>query len=423
MRYSPLPMGVYAASGQCVMANDAYAQVMGATQEALLKQNFNDVISWQKSGLLDDCRTALEEQSSQRREIHLVNSFSKEIWLACRVVPIHLKNEKHLLIKFFDLTERKRDEVALQKSEERLAMALEASLLSTWDFDISTGMIHLDDQWASIVGDSSDAKITTPGKLAQLTHPDDLEMVSNAALKTFKGINDNFNKEFRVKMVSGDWKWIKCSGKVVERGANNRATRAIGTNLDITERKTAEEKIRQLAYYDNVTNLPNRRLLLDRLDQALAQSKRFERSLAIMFLDLDRFKNINDTLGHDVGDEVLKVVAERLVRCIRSGDTVSRQGGDEFVIVLAEIRDPSDAPCVAEKILKSMERPIYIAGQELSVTASIGVSIYPIDGADDMRDLMKKADIAMYAAKKSGRNRVHFFKIDDLTVEVILHAY
>lgn len=184
---------------------------------------------------------------------------------------------------------------------------------------------------------------------------------------------------------------------------------ALGMIRDISERKRAEEQIRQLAYYDTLTELPNRRLLADRLNQALAQAKRYRRSLAVMFLDLDRFKTVNDTLGHDAGDELLKQVASRLISCVRSGDTVSRQGGDEFVIILAEISQASDATVVAEKILDLLHRPFAVLGHTLEITVSIGIAIYPVDGDDDAQELMKKADMAMYSAKEAGRNDYHFF--------------
>lgn len=184
------------------------------------------------------------------------------------------------------------------------------------------------------------------------------------------------------------------------------------TVFDITERKHAQEQIRQLAYYDTLTELPNRRLLLDRLQQAVAQARHFHRSMAVMFLDLDRFKKINDTLGHDVGDELLKAVAKQIVVCVRSGDTVSRQGGDEFVIVLAEIAHPEDAALVAEKIIAILEHPLKIRNRLLRITTSIGIAVYPVDGTDDVLALMKKADIAMYGAKKSGRNQYRFYNAD-----------
>ncbi len=173
--------------------------------------------------------------------------------------------------------------------------------------------------------------------------------------------------------------------------------------------KRSEEQIRQLAYYDILTELPNRRLLLDRLHQALSQAKRHHQAMAIMFLDLDRFKQINDTLGHEAGDELLQQVAKRLAGCVREEDTVSRSGGDEFIVVLPEVRQPRDAALVAEKVIKAINEPVAIGEHLVQVGTSVGIAVYPIDGPDDVQDLMRKADTAMYAAKDAGRNVYRFY--------------
>lgn len=166
-----------------------------------------------------------------------------------------------------------------------------------------------------------------------------------------------------------------------------------------------------LAEHDALTDLPNRLLLNDRLARAIALARRYGRRLAVLFLDCDRFKHINDTLGHAVGDQVLRSIAKRLSTCVRESDTVSRHGGDEFLVLLSEVDQPEDAGLIAEKIVQSIAEPHLIAGHELSLTASVGIALYPEDG-QDAQSLIMRADTAMYHAKNTGRNRVGFYRAD-----------
>ncbi|BAN34039.1 PAS/PAC sensor-containing diguanylate cyclase/phosphodiesterase [Sulfuricella denitrificans skB26] len=180
-------------------------------------------------------------------------------------------------------------------------------------------------------------------------------------------------------------------------------TGSVAAFQDITERKQAEARIHHMAHHDMLTGLPNRVLLADRLVLALAQARRYGRLLTLIFLDLDHFKQINDTLGHDVGDELLKAVAARLVECVREADTVARMGGDEFVILLPETAKAGDAEIVARKVIEAVNLPLMIGSHELHITTSVGIALYPRDG-EETQTLMKNADTAMYRAKESGRN-------------------
>ncbi|MEP6604806.1 MAG: diguanylate cyclase [Nitrosospira sp.] len=177
---------------------------------------------------------------------------------------------------------------------------------------------------------------------------------------------------------------------------------------DISQLKESQERIQHLANYDELTELPNRRLLADRMNIAIAHAARCSGRLALLFLDLDRFKPVNDSLGHDVGDKLLKAVAERMQGMVRLTDTTSRFGGDEFIILLSQIDVAENAACVAEKLLMAVSRPYKIGGHVMALTASIGIAIYPEHGKEPST-LLRKADISMYAAKKAGRNQYRFY--------------
>lgn len=193
--------------------------------------------------------------------------------------------------------------------------------------------------------------------------------------------------------------------------SGNEATGVVAAFRDITKRKESDERIRYLAEYDTLTNLPNRTLFLDRLRQAIIAAQREREIFAVFFLDIDLFKSINDSLGHPVGDRLLQAMALRLVECVRASDTVSRQGGDEFIIILRQIREAADPAQIARKILAAMSEPFFIDTQELRVSGSIGIALYPADGEDETA-LIKNADAAMYHAKKLGRNNYQFFTAD-----------
>jgi diguanylate cyclase (GGDEF)-like protein/PAS domain S-box-containing protein len=190
-----------------------------------------------------------------------------------------------------------------------------------------------------------------------------------------------------------------------------RVTGAVIVFHDVSAARAMSVQMTHSAQHDVVTNLPNRLLLNDRITQSISLARRQKKHLAVVFLDLDRFKCINDSLGHAIGDELLQSVSKRLLASVRASDTVSRQGGDEFVILLSEIANPEDAATSAKKILLSLSAPHYIGGQDLHIDGSIGISVYPEDG-EDAETIIKSADTAMYHAKESGRNNFQFFKAD-----------
>jgi len=222
-------------------------------------------------------------------------------------------------------------------------------------------------------------------------------------------LEDGSLKDYELLLRHRQGREISCSFNVsLAYDPAGKPLKMVGSIRDISERKQAEREIRQLAYHDMLTGLPNRSLFHDRLEQALAQSKRHGRPLSLLFLDLDRFKDVNDTLGHDAGDLLLKAVADRLRSCVRQSDTVARLGGDEFVVLLNSVKNERDSAIVAEKILELLAEPVRLHGKEVFTSTSIGVVMHPDDGRD-AETLLKHADMAMYAAKDKGRNNFQFY--------------
>jgi diguanylate cyclase (GGDEF)-like protein/PAS domain S-box-containing protein len=253
---------------------------------------------------------------------------------------------------------------------------------------------------------------------SDVVHEEDVERARFAFGERRTGDRASRNVELRLKRKSSAAEVpltvaLSATGVYADE-PGSRGRRFLGTYgvaRDISERKRAEERISFQAYHDQLTHLPNRVLFLDRLGVALVSARRNRRLVALLFIDLDRFKLVNDTLGHAEGDELLKGVAARLQACLRRSDTLARMGGDEFTILLPELTQPEDATVIAEKVIEELRRPLNVAGHEIRATASIGVALYPADG-EDPDTLLKHADIAMYHVKAAGKNSYAFFSTE-----------
>jgi diguanylate cyclase (GGDEF)-like protein/PAS domain S-box-containing protein len=309
-----------------------------------------------------------------------------------------------------ELIARRKYEAALLESEEkervareRLEMALDGSNVVLWDTDLRTQRVYLSEAWSRILGGDEGDTVTTLPELLALVHPDERAAVRRTAVEVLKGERPAYAVEHRVRARNGERHWLLSRGRVTERDPQTgRALRMIGTNVDITERKRREEAAQSAAQSDALTGLANRLLFNDRLRLALSRSRRSGNDVAVLYLDLDRFKQVNDKFGHAAGDRLLKHVALRLRSCVRQSDTVARLGGDEFVVLLEDLRDREHAVAVVEKIIDEMHRPVNLEGFEVPVTTSIGLA-YAQAGADG-ESLLKRADKALYEAKASGRD-------------------
>ena len=280
----------------------------------------------------------------------------------------------------------------MRRQEERLTLALEASAQSMFDMDLQANRLHLDTRTASLLGEAARVTDLDPATLQHRVHPEDLPALKAAvsALAT----RDLYAVEYRGRHVEGHWVWIRSRGRVVERDEDGRPLRLIGADADISEAKAAEAALRERAERDVLTGLPNRALFRDRLEHAIDRARRTGRAMALLYLDVDRFKQVNDTLGHAAGDALLQETASRLERTVRSSDTVARMGGDEFTLILESLVDPADA---------AMRLPIGLPSGPVTVSISVGIAILAAD--DTAQGLLARADEALYDAKHGGRDR------------------
>jgi diguanylate cyclase (GGDEF)-like protein len=307
---------------------------------------------------------------------------------------------------------------ALEASKIRLAKAQQIANMGNWDWDISEDTIDWSDEVYRIFQVNPITVKFNRKTFFDLVHPDDREELINS-FKVALDKQEPSSFEYRILLGDGSVRYLHHQSEVTF-SPDNVAIKLSGTIQDISERKLAEEKIRRFAYYDSLTGLLNRLSFLERLESALSFAKSHNRIMAILFLDLDDFKRVNDTLGHDRGDLLLKTVAQRLLEGTEASDTiagseidgmqanVARLGGDEFTVLLTEITQIEDAGQNAQRILKLLSEPVSLDGHKIFATPSIGISVYPYDG-QDVSSLLKNADTAMYHAKKSGKGNYQFY--------------
>jgi diguanylate cyclase (GGDEF)-like protein/PAS domain S-box-containing protein len=307
---------------------------------------------------------------------------------------------------------------ALIKSEARLGLAQRIAKIGNWEWRPDTDQFTASAELCRLMGIRSQDFAGTFDAFIQLVHAEDRNRVDEA-LKRILSERVPCDIDHRLVLPNGADFTVNLQAEAVF-DQQLKALSVVGTAQDISERKQSEQEIHRLAYFDSLTGLPNRVLFKDRLTQALLHARRYRTTLAMLFLDLDRFKVINDTLGHNVGDLLLKQVADRLAESVRHSDSVSRSvekeenysfarlGGDEFTVLLTNLREVQDAGKVARRIVEAMAKPFSIEGNEIFVTVSVGIAIFPVDG-DSVDALLKNADSAMYHAKEEGRNNFQFY--------------
>jgi diguanylate cyclase (GGDEF)-like protein/PAS domain S-box-containing protein len=397
--------GFLITDGQGILldTNQAYANMSGYSLDELRGMHISQFEAKEQS--LDEIKAHVTKIISQGWDVFETRHRHKdgheiELEVSASFIP----ESKQIVTFLRDITERKQAEVNL-----RIAATAFESHESMMITDADTVILRVNQAFTEITGYTSEEAVgQTPRLLKSGRHNADFYRAMWETLQRTGAWQGEIWNRRKNGEVYPEWLTISAV-----KAGNGVVTHYVGSYLDMTEHKAAEESIKNLAFYDPLTGLPNRRLLMDRLQHTLASSARSGREGALLFIDLDNFKDINDTLGHDIGDLLLQQTAQRLESCLRESDTVARLGGDEFVVVLEDLSEhaleaATQTKTVGEKILATLGQPYRLATHEYHSTSSIGATIFS-DHGQSGEELLKRADIAMYQAKKAGRNTLRFF--------------
>lgn len=411
--FESVPIGVYRSSpeGYMLRANPALAAINGYASEAELLASVRDIATeWYVD---PERRTQFMQLMSTQG---YVNGFISEIQRHGRQEDRLWVNETARAvrgadgsIRFYegsvqDITAQMRAEMALRASEARFRALVEKAQGIIMVLSPDGRIDYLSPGFARILGREPDEWLGR--NIFELIHPEDADRVRADTAAVLEGSNSGEESQYRLQHADGGWRVVAALGK---NALNDPHVGGLVVNLrDITEWYEADRRLREMALTDGLTGLPNRNLLRTRAEEALTAAKRSGGQFGLLFVDLDRFKPVNDSLGHIAGDRLLRAVGERLAGAVRKRDMVARLGGDEFAVLLSQVEDDRDAAAVARKITWLLAKPFQIGSEQLTVSASVGISCYPRDGTG-FDELLKRADLAMYQAKSDGRNRYCFF--------------
>jgi diguanylate cyclase (GGDEF)-like protein/PAS domain S-box-containing protein len=398
---------------QYVLSNAQHLQLLGAHTEAEVagKTVFDYFpVEIAESYDADDRQVLTTGQPILNREEPFVDGHGHRRWNLTTKVPLRDLDGRTtgLVCISRDITSMKSVQDSLIESRAFLEQAMAVGEIGTWASGLGNDEpLSWSSQTCAIFGirpEEFDGKV---GTFIRMVYAEDRDVVNLAVEQAIAG-EGVYQVDHRVVRADGALRWVHERAEVV-RDAAGKPARLVGVVQDITARKEAEEQLLHLAHYDKLTELPNRTLFHDRLLQSLAHSRHAGRAAAVIFVDLDHFKLINDTLGHPAGDQLLKQVAHRLQEALRTGDTVGRLGGDEFAVVLSDMFAASDADVVAQKLMSALAQPFILDGREVFVNASAGITLFPTD-SEDPDTLLKYADAAMYRAKELGRGNYQFYR-------------
>jgi diguanylate cyclase (GGDEF)-like protein/PAS domain S-box-containing protein len=407
--HAPAMIAYFDGSERCRYANRQYAAFLESTPEDLVGRNARGILGAGYEAVREHTRKALQGHSVSYERRH-VRRDGRPQYVVVQLVP-H-RGADGLTQGFYgmmiDITERKRAEDQIRESEQRFRDVVDASGEYVWETDAEWRYRYLSKRAEFVLGHPIEHLLGR--RSSDFMPAGEAERVSRWIAANSVPGGSFTDLEHMMVAEAGDIRWQWLSGKPV-RDETGAVIAYRGTGANITERKRHEARIEQLATRDALTGLPNRTLLQDRLAHAVAGERREHGLLATMFIDVDRFKTINDSLGHHIGDALLQQMAARLVGCVGDEDTVARSGGDEFVVVAARMRQAEDAAQLARTILRRLNAAYVVEGHQLVATCSIGISLYPGDG-DDSDLLLKHADTAMYHAKAAGGDSYRFFSAE-----------
>ncbi|MDO8989329.1 MAG: EAL domain-containing protein [Sideroxyarcus sp.] len=410
--HAPVGIWLVGTDGRYRFVNKRFCDAVGIPESGfLITTNLSDLLGEEIAAscqLSDRICLAQDEPYVSIESLLLADGRQHQL----EVTKAKLRDSKGALIGAIgisvDVTERMQTEEALRESEARWSFALEGGGDCVWDWNLQTNDVSLSKGGKGMFGFADNEIGNTMTEWNARVHPEDITRLLVQIGDFFHEKQQKFVAEYRVRCKDESWKWILTRGMVSHRNDEGRVIRMIGTHTDLTERKQAEETIQRQAHYDALTQLPNRRLFRDRLEHTIRQSRRDHAPFALLLIDLDHFKEVNDTLGHDAGDFLLVDAAQRILHSVRESDTVARMGGDEFVVILPDLHDPVSIERIAQKIIGKLAAPFLLGEEKAFISASIGITLYPAD-ADSMETLLKNADQSMYVAKNLGRNRLSYF--------------